>query len=55
MTGRNILLGNYEGPGHADRFLLLIGIFSYAYDAQGNLTRPLSGIGQTIDLCALLR
>jgi hypothetical protein len=47
-TGRNIL-GDPEAG-----FVLAIGNFSYAFDAEGNLVQPLEGEGQLIDICELL-
>ncbi len=48
-TGRN-LLGDPEAG-----FVLAIGDFSFVFDKEGNLIQPLSGEGQLIDICALLK
>jgi len=47
-TGRN-LLGDPEAG-----FVIAVGNFSYAFDAEGNLIQPLEGEGQLIDVCTLL-
>jgi hypothetical protein len=49
VTGRNLLTDPFAGV------VLAIGKFSYAFDAAGNLTQPLQGKGQLIDLCAVLQ
>lgn|SRR5512142_1407908 len=48
ITGQNLV-------HHPDAGLIYTqGVFSYALDAAGNIVQPLSGRGQTTDLCALL-
>jgi len=47
-TGRN-LLGDPEAG-----FVIAVGDFTYAFDAEGNLIQPLEGEGQLIDVCELL-
>lgn len=48
VTGRNLLFDPFAG------FVLAIGRFSYAFDAEGFLIQPLEGIGRLIDICELL-
>jgi hypothetical protein len=48
VTGRNLLFDPFAG------FVLAIGRFSYAFDAEGILIQPLEGIGRLIDICELL-
>ena len=48
-TGRN-LLGDPEAG-----FVLAIGRFSYVFDDEDNLVQPLSGEGQLIDVCGLVK
>jgi hypothetical protein len=48
VTGRNVLGDPVAG------FVLAIGTFSFATDAQGNLLQSLDGKGQLIDICALI-
>jgi hypothetical protein len=47
-TGRNLLGDPKAG------FVVAVGNFSYVFDAEGNLTQPLAGDGQLIDVCELL-
>ena len=50
VTGRNLLTDPLAGV------VLATGNFSFAFDANGNLTQPLKMQGGTItDLCALLK
>jgi hypothetical protein len=48
-TGRNVNLDPVAG------FVLAIGHFSIAFDADGNPTRPLQGKGKLIDICELIQ
>jgi hypothetical protein len=48
ITGRNLIHRPDAG------LLLTQGVFTYALDADGTIVRPMSGRGQTTDLCALL-
>jgi hypothetical protein len=49
VTGRNLLFDPFAG------FVLAEGVFSYTIGADGvTLVQPLSGMGQTKDICALL-
>jgi hypothetical protein len=48
VTGLNLLSDPIAG------FVLAKGKFSFTFDAAGNLTEPLSGKGQLIDVCELL-
>lgn len=49
VTGRNLLTDPFAGV------VLAIGNFSYAFDADGNLTQPLKMQGGTLtNLCASL-
>ena len=49
VTGRNLLTDPIAGV------VLAVGNFSFAFDASGNLTQPLTKQGGTLtDLCALL-
>lgn len=48
ITGRNLNLDPNAG------FVLSIGHFSFGLDADGNLTKPLSGMGQLVDICAMI-
>jgi hypothetical protein len=50
FTGRNLVIG--FDPDAA--FVITIGRFSAAFDAMGNVTQPLTGNGQLIDVCELL-
>ncbi len=50
VTGRNLLTDPFAGV------VLATGNFSFAFDANGNLTQPLTKQGGTItDICALLQ
>ena len=50
VTGRNLLTDPFAGV------VLAIGNFSFAFDANGNLTQPLKMQGGTLtNLCALLQ
>jgi hypothetical protein len=49
VTGRNLLFDPFAG------FVLAIGRFNYAFDAEGILIQPLEGIGRLIDICELWR
>ncbi len=50
VTGRNLLTDPFAGV------VLAIGNFSFAFDANGNLTQPLKMQGgTTTDLCDLLK
>lgn len=49
VTGRNVLGDPLAG------FVLAIGTFSFAFDADGNLVQPLAGTGELVDICALLQ
>jgi hypothetical protein len=35
-------------------FVVAVGNYSFTFDAEGNLTEPLSGKGQLIDVCQAL-
>ena len=48
MTGRNFAIDPEAGT------TVVIGRFSFAFDAEGNLVQPQTGTGQRIDLCQLL-
>jgi hypothetical protein len=48
-TGRNVNLDPVAG------FVLAIGHFSIAFDANGNLTQSLEGKGQLVDICAMIQ
>ena len=48
VTGRN-LLGDPEAG-----FVLAIGNFSFAFDANNNLIQPLAGKGTLTDICGLI-
>ena len=48
LTGRNLAIDPEAG------FVVAIGNFSFAFDAEGNLSQPLSGEGQLIDVCEAL-
>ncbi len=48
VTGRN-LLGDPEAG-----FVVAVGNFSFAFNAQGELVQPLAGEGRLIDVCELL-
>ena len=48
VTGRNLLFDPQAG------FVLAIGNFSFAFDAEGNLIQPLEGEGQLIDVCGAI-
>jgi hypothetical protein len=48
VTGRN-LLGDPDAG-----FVLVIGSFSFKFDAAGNLVQPLAGTGQLIKVCPLI-
>ncbi len=50
FTGRNLVIGFDPVAG----FVITIGRFSVAFDADDNITQPLSGNGQLIDVCQLL-
>lgn len=46
----------FTSPGLDEAgFVLAIGNFSFAFDAEGTLIQPLAGKGQLIDVCELLR
>lgn len=47
-TGRNALFDPIAG------FVLAIGNFSYAFDANGNLIEPLNGKGRVLDICEMV-
>ena len=48
ITGRN-LAGDPDAG-----FVLVIGSFSFKFDAAGNLVQPLAGTGQLIKVCPLI-
>ena len=48
MKGRNLAIDPEAG------FVVAVGNFSFTFDAEGNLTEPLSGEGQLIDVCEAL-
>jgi hypothetical protein len=48
VTGRNLLGDPVAG------MVLAIGVFSYVFDANGNLVQPLAGTGRLIDVCDLI-
>ena len=48
MTGRNFAIDPVAGT------TVVIGKYSYVFDANGNLIQPQAGHGQRIDVCALL-
>ena len=50
FTGRNLVIGFDPIAG----FVITIGRFSVAFDADFNLTQPLMGNGQMINVCELL-
>jgi len=50
FTGRNLVIGFDALSG----FVITVGRFSTALDADGNITQPLSGNGRLIDVCELL-
>lgn len=50
FTGRNLVIGFDPIAG----FVITIGRFSVAFDADFNVTQPLSGNGRLIDVCELL-
>jgi hypothetical protein len=50
FTGRNLVIDFDPVAG----FVITAGQFSVAFDAGFNITRPLSGDGQVIDVCMLL-
>jgi hypothetical protein len=50
FTGRNLIIGFDPVAG----FVVTIGRVSLAFDADFNVTQPLSGNGQLIDVCGLL-
>jgi hypothetical protein len=47
-TGRNLQFDPVAG------LVLIMGRFSWIFDAQGNLIQPLTGTGRQIDVCELL-
>ena len=47
-TGRNALFDPIAG------FVLAIGNFNYAFDANGNLIEPLNGKGRVLDICEMV-
>ena len=47
-TGRSLLFDPVAG------FVLVMGRFSFVFNAAGELIQPLQGRGQTIDVCALI-
>lgn len=48
MTGRNFAIDPVAGT------TVVVGRFSFVFDAEGNLIQPQTGTGQRIDVCALL-
>ncbi len=48
LRGRNLAIDPEAG------FVVAVGNFSFAFDVEGNLTQPLSGEGQLIDVCEAL-
>jgi hypothetical protein len=48
MTGRNFAIDPVAGT------TVVIGRFSFVFDAEGNLIQPQTGTGQRIDVCELL-
>jgi hypothetical protein len=48
LKGRNLAIDPEAG------FVVAVGNFSFAFDAQGNLVQPLTGEGQLIDVCEAL-
>ena len=50
FTGRNLVIGLDPLSG----FVITVGRFSTAFDADFNITQPLTGNGQLIDVCELL-
>lgn len=48
MTGRNFAIDPVAGT------TVVIGRFSFVFDAEGNLVQPQTGNGQRIDVCELL-
>ncbi len=50
FTGRNLVIGFDPVAG----FVITVGRFSTAFDADFNVTQPLSGNGRLIDVCELL-
>lgn len=48
MTGRNFAIDPVAGT------TVVIGRFSFVFDAEGNLVQPQEGNGQRIDVCELL-
>jgi hypothetical protein len=48
MTGRNFAIDPVAGT------TVVIGRFSFIFDAEGNLIQPQTGTGQRIDVCELL-
>lgn len=50
FTGRNLVIGFDPIEG----FVITIGRFSVAFDAEFNVTQPLTGNGQVINVCELL-
>jgi hypothetical protein len=50
FTGRNLIIGFDPIAG----FVITIGRFSLAFDTDFNVTQPLTGNGQMIDVCGLL-
>ena len=50
FTGRNLVIGFDPIAG----FVITIGRFSVAFDADFNVTQPLTGNGQMINVCELL-
>ena len=48
MTGRNFAIDPEAGT------TVVIGRFSFVFDAEGNLIQPQTGTGQRIDVCELL-
>ena len=50
FTGRNLVIGFDSIAG----FVITIGRFTVAFDADFNVTQPLTGNGQTINVCELL-
>ena len=50
FTGRNLVIGFDPIAG----FVITVGRFGLAFDEDFNVTQPLSGNGQLIDVCRLL-
>jgi hypothetical protein len=48
LTGRNFAIDPEAGT------TVVIGTFSFIFDAEGNLIQPQTGTGQRIDVCELL-